>query len=128
MAQGFTQGLSHPTTHPYLPPTIAGNKFRRHHRSLVTTPLPAPPTHIPLSHYPPGENSSVLCVRVYTYTHICLRKLIYVSVRKYMRVRICVRVWGVLRPHHLSGTAPKALHASVVYIYIYVRIYCIGPI
>lgn len=106
--------------HSYFPPSIANNKFRRHHRSLVTTPLPTPPPHIPLSHYPPGENSSVLCIRVYTYTHICLRKRIYVSVLIYICVCVymCACVGGFC-DRTTYPARPRRPFTHPLYIYIY---------
>lgn len=75
MAQGFTQELSHPH---FTPVSIADNKFRRHHHSLVMIPLHHPDNHyyllppILMTHYPPRENSSVLCVRIYAHMYICV--------------------------------------------------------
>lgn len=75
-------------TPPHTPcTTIADNKFRWHravlrHNTTTTLPLTrnytittTHPLTLSRARYPPRENSSVLCVRVYIYIYI--RKFVY---------------------------------------------------
>lgn len=54
----------------------AAAPYSRHNSYTARAPTRLPPP-IYYPHYPPGENSSVLCVRVYT----CVRTCAYVCVR-----------------------------------------------
>jgi hypothetical protein len=65
-----------------------------------------------------------MCVCVRTCVCVCVYTCICTCRRVYVNRRVCERVVYVsARPHHLSGPAPKALHASVIYTYIVFVLY-----
>lgn len=91
MAQGFTQGLSHPTS----PATVPDNKFRRRHRTLVTTPTPL--VHRPDCHHlstiPIIPQEKTHQFSVYVYTHVCVRVRTYAyAPSMYIYIYVCVKV------------------------------------
>lgn len=95
--------------HPHCQQQIpAAPPFSRHNSSTTSSPrLPLPrPGYHHLSTTPIIPQEKTHQFSVYVYTHVCV----------FVCVLMCMCV-GV-RPHHLSGPAPKALHASVLYTYI----------
>jgi len=97
--------------HSYLPYTIADNKFRRHRRSLVTTPLLLHCYISPLS--PRRKLISSLCTRIPIHTHTYARVCVYVCVCG----GFCDRTTYPARPRR------PFTHPFYIYIYLCMSVY-----
>lgn len=103
--------------HSYLPHTITDNKFRRHHRSLVTTPLHLHHCISPLS--PRRKLISSLCTRlpIHTYTYAC------VCVNVCVCVYVCVCGGFCDRTTYPAQPWRPFTHPFSIYIYTYIWVY-----
>jgi len=138
MAQGFTQGLSHPT-----------HLLHRHRRQQipvappfsVTTPPPlcrpchyTTTTHLLSRTLSPRRkliSSLYTCIYTRVYTHVCVCVCIYMCVRTHTYIYICVyvyacvEVWVCDHPTHPAQPRRPFTHPFYIRIYIYIYIYIV---